>query len=79
MTQKLSCPKCSGSMETGLILDQTYGATVQTEWMEGDPKRSFWTGLQVRDRARHPVVTYRCTRCGYLESYAPAVTPPEGR
>jgi hypothetical protein len=64
-------------METGLIIDYTHGASTQTEWMEGEPKHSFWTGLQIRGRARHAVVTYRCTRCGFLESYAPSNTPQE--
>lgn len=72
MNQTHTCPKCSASMENGLILDQTYGGMAQPAWIEGEPKVSFWTGLQVRGRDRYTIVTYRCARCGYLESYAPA-------
>ena len=30
----------------------------------------MWTGLKLRGKAKQDVVTYRCKRCGYLESYA---------
>ena len=42
------------------------------KWVEGEPERSFWQGLKTRDREQHPVRTFRCARCGYLESYARA-------
>jgi hypothetical protein len=65
-----ACPKCRAAMEPGFVLDQTYGALAQSAWIEGRPQPSFWTGLKVKDAAKHPVTTYRCTKCGYLESYA---------
>jgi hypothetical protein len=64
------CPKCQKPMEPGFVLDQTYGANIQSAWVEGEPERSFWTGVKLRGRERIPVSTYRCPRCGYLESYA---------
>jgi hypothetical protein len=30
-------------------------------------------GLNLAGRERHAVVTYRCSACGYLESYAPSM------
>ena len=66
--RKLACPKCRSAMEAGFVLDQTYGANAQSAWIEGTPQPSFWSGLKVGERL--PVTTYRCTRCGYLESYA---------
>jgi hypothetical protein len=58
-------------MERGFVLDQTYGAVMQSAWMEGAPERSIWTGgVKLKGRRRLPVTTYRCPRCGYLESYA---------
>jgi ribosomal protein L37E len=30
-------------------------------------------GLKLAGRERHAVVTYRCSACGYLESYAPSM------
>jgi hypothetical protein len=58
-------------MESGFVIDKTGSSLASApEWAEGAPERSFWTGLKVAGRERHAVVTYRCTACGYLESYA---------
>jgi hypothetical protein len=53
-------------------MDKTYGEDYSSppEWAEGQPERSFWTGVKVKDKERHPVSTFRCPACGYLESYA---------
>ena len=64
------CPKCESRMEEGFVLDQSHAASLQAAWIEGKPQRSFWTGLKVTKDIRHPITTYRCERCGYLESYA---------
>ena len=66
------CPKCGSSMDEGYLLDQGHSGLAQLSWVEGAPERSFWTGLRVKDRARLRVRTFRCVRCAYLESYAPA-------
>jgi predicted nucleic-acid-binding Zn-ribbon protein len=70
MTSSLKCPKCSGEMEEGFVLDQTYGANLQSNWIEGPPAPSLWTGLKMKGRERLPITTMRCDHCGYLESYA---------
>jgi hypothetical protein len=57
-------------MERGYIADKVYGA-VAPEWVGGPPYRSFWPVLGLKNRERHPVTTYRCPACGYLESYTP--------
>lgn len=64
------CPKCDSSMEEGFILDNTYGARLQSEWVEGEPDVSRWTGLKLKGHEHVPIATLRCTRCGYLELYA---------
>lgn len=66
----LNCPKCNGEMEDGFIADHTYGAVLQNDWVEGEPVWSIWTGMKIKDRKQYKVTTYRCARCGYLESYA---------
>ena len=68
--RSLSCPRCSGPMESGYILDEGYGTRTVAKWVAGEAVRSIWTGLKLRGKTRHDVVTYRCKRCGYLESYA---------
>jgi hypothetical protein len=61
-------------MTPGFVIDKVGNAFASApEWAEGAPERSFWTGLNVAGRERHAVVTYRCSACGYLESYAPSM------
>ena len=71
-TSDPACPKCGATMEAGFVLDRTYGALTQSEWIEGAPERSFWMGLKVKGRESVPMTTYRCPGCGYLEAYARA-------
>ena len=65
-----TCPKCSVSMDTGFVLDRTHGANAQETWVDGAPEPSIWTGLRVKGQQLIPVRTFRCPKCGYLESYA---------
>lgn len=64
------CSKCEGAMDIGIIADNTYGGQLQSRWLEGEAKESFWTGLKTDGTAEFKIVTYRCGNCGYLESYA---------
>ena len=64
------CLRCSGSMEVGFIVDEGYGTRTVSKWIGGAPEPSVWTGLKVRHKTKHDIRTYRCARCGYLESYA---------
>ena len=59
-------------MEAGYIVDNGYGKATVSQWVEGDPESSFWMGggLKLRGKDKLDVTTYRCRRCGYLESYA---------
>lgn len=66
-----TCPKCAGSMEPGYVPDVAYGQTLQSAWAPGEPKvRRFVGGIKWRQADNTPIVTFRCQRCGYLESYA---------
>ena len=64
------CPKCQGSMSEGFILDTTDGARKVANWVEGAPERSMWLGVKLRKKAMYEIQTWRCSRCGFLESYA---------
>jgi hypothetical protein len=57
-------------MEPGYLIDQGYGSKTVPKWVAGLPRTSMWTGLKLRGLAQVDVSTYRCRRCGYLESYA---------
>jgi ribosomal protein S27AE len=70
MPQPKQCPKCAGSMAEGFVLDRAHGAVGVSSWVEGMPERSVWTGVRLRGRAQSAIATWRCGRCGFLESYA---------
>jgi hypothetical protein len=72
MTERaLNCLRCQATMEAGFIVDKVHdNVRGLAEWVEGEPERSFWTGLKTKGHEKYFVRTYRCTRCGYLESYA---------
>ncbi|MDP4010790.1 MAG: PF20097 family protein [Candidatus Roizmanbacteria bacterium] len=58
-----ACPKCKGEMEEGVTKNKSAYAG-KNEW--GNQITPFGVGVtNPRD-----VSTYRCTSCGFLESYA---------
>ena len=58
-------------MSDGFIVDQdSYGGRTVAQWVEGEPKKSFWIGLKLGGATKIEITTWRCQRCGYLESYA---------
>lgn len=79
-TPSTMCPKCSGQMEFGILVDNTHshgsellvrGRERVLEWLRGWPKKS-WFDLSFKAEGgdRLQVATLRCTRCGYLDLYA---------
>lgn len=66
------CSKCAGPLKEGFILDCSHNAVRVGHWAEGAP--AFWILriLKMKGRRKIPMQTWRCTRCGYLESYANA-------
>lgn len=67
------CLRCEGELEVGFMIDKgDSDLTRQALWASGEPSTSFWRLSAVQSGARTlPVVTYRCKRCGRLESFAP--------
>ncbi len=74
MTKTHMCPKCQGPMEEGFIPDASARGWELTRWVQGKPDVSPWfgglRGAWELGAESTPVVTWRCTQCGYLESYA---------
>jgi Domain of unknown function (DUF6487) len=65
------CPKCNGEMKQGFILDhKDYASGVVAQWQPGEPQKSFWRGVKSKDGPHYEITAYRCTGCGFLESYA---------
>ncbi len=65
-----TCPKCGRSMEEGFLADESHGAVKPSRWVGGPPEKSFWQGTKTRGKPKFGVTTFRCSGCGYLESYA---------
>jgi len=57
-------------MEEGFIVDYGYSNVQPSNWVEGEPVRSLWHGIKINDKKQYSITTYRCVRCGYLESFA---------
>jgi hypothetical protein len=65
------CQRCSGPLELGYVLEiGDSNARSVSQWISGAPERGFMFGLKTRNRRSLPVTTFRCTLCGFLESYA---------
>lgn len=68
---ELKCPKCEGAMEQGYLVDHGHANVKrQEQWVAGEPKNSWFIGLDTSGRKVRRVVTCRCIVCGFLESYA---------
>jgi hypothetical protein len=58
-------------MEEGFTIDMgDYSMPSVGAWHAGKPQKAWW-GLKVNKTDKREVQTWRCTSCGYLESYAP--------
>lgn len=69
--EPLQCAKCGNRMEEGFVLDNAHAARFQSEWVQGAPEESRWGGVKLKGKLQLPITTYRCPKCGYLESYVP--------
>jgi hypothetical protein len=61
-------------MELGFIVSRPpigFGY-MMPKWVAGEPDEK-WSGIKME--APLKITTYRCSNCGYLESYARAPTP----
>lgn len=69
--EKTRCPKCQGEMVQGFIVDWSQGGGRRiSSWVEGAPEKSFWHGTSAPAEKHVPVGTFRCSKCGFLESFA---------
>lgn len=67
------CLGCDGELEPGFMLDNgDHGTVAQAQWASGAPDPSKWKISVIGAGTRRlPVVTYRCSGCGRLASFAP--------
>ena len=65
-----ACPKCGNRMEEGFTIDAGHhGSASVGAWHGGKPTKA-WYGLKIDKAAKREIVSWRCTRCGFLENYA---------
>ena len=67
------CPKCNGAMVRGFTCQREGPNRVLSTWEEGEPEKVGWLFRQVRKVSPDksvPVSVFRCSACGFLESYA---------
>ena len=67
---KTQCPKCNGEMVQGFLFEYDGPARWVTTWVEGAPEKSWFWSVKVPKEKCVPVGTFRCSVCGFLESYA---------
>ncbi len=69
------CPKCKSAMEPGYLVDRSWAAAPvnrQVGWARGEAERTAFGNVRPTSGLDAiPNVTFRCSGCGYLESYAP--------
>jgi len=71
--EKNRCLKCGGEMVQGFICGREGPNRVVTTWDEGAPEkvgRLFRQVRKVPEDKQFPVGVFRCSACGFLESYA---------
>ncbi len=68
MPSDFKCSKCNGEMQEGLVVDLNYAGILQSMWVEDLAGK---VGPGATDGKRKvKTITYRCSNCGYLDSYA---------
>ena len=66
MVDVKKCPECSGNMIAGQLIDQSYMTSGPQHWAK---RASSILGIGL-DQS-HPIISFRCEKCGYLMNYAP--------
>jgi predicted nucleic-acid-binding Zn-ribbon protein len=65
------CPKCSGQMQRGFVMDRSFTSDRVLRWVEGEPAKGGATGLKTVGLKTNQINrTDKCDSCGYLEFYA---------
>jgi hypothetical protein len=65
------CPTCSKRLEGGFMLDHSQHGVDVTQWVEGAPEKSIWTGIKLKGRRQLPMYAWRCPSCCEVRLFAP--------
>lgn len=65
------CGKCDAVMEEGFLLEKGDAGALSAEaWVAGQPVKGWISGLNLKGKNTYTITAFRCTACGFLESYA---------
>jgi len=68
---KSQCPKCTGLMERGFVMEGSLAGSRVLRWVEGEPEIGGPTGLKLIEKKTSQITrTDKCDKCGYLEFYS---------
>ena len=65
------CPKCQSRMEEGFKLEDGCHIRSVSTWYSGRPVRGLFGGVKMAKFNKGPIGSRRCSRCGFVENYAP--------
>jgi len=68
--EPMRCPKCDGAMVQGFIYESEGPKRMVSTWVEGAPEKSWFGSAKIPKDGCFPVGSFRCSVCGFLESYA---------
>jgi predicted nucleic-acid-binding Zn-ribbon protein len=65
------CSKCGAEMQQGFVPDQGHdGKRFIPHWVAGTPEEGFFGSPKVRGKEQYSILSFRCTKCGFLDFYA---------
>ncbi len=63
------CGKCGGDMQEGYVPDAGRSGYDTAIWVAGRPEFGLFGDAKISDKETYAVRTFRCIKCGFLESY----------
>ena len=70
MALMLDCSKCDSHMQQGVVVDMSYAGILRSMWVEDQAENSVIAGIPDHHKRKVNTITYRCSNCGFLDSYA---------
>ncbi|MDT5269186.1 MAG: hypothetical protein QOH49_1372 [Acidobacteriota bacterium] len=70
--ETMSCIRCGGAMEEGILMGMH---AAQLKWVQGVPETGMFGRVKVYEKQIFSVATFRCVKCGQLESFARESVP----
>ena len=70
MALMLNCSKCDSHMQQGVVVDMSYAGILRSMWVEDQAENGVIAGIPDHHKRKVNTITYRCSNCGFLDSYA---------